>query len=306
MCISAWPTEFSSTITGTWEVLVEDRLQHVLWYQNRVGNKSGGGHPPGAALPPFMGNCLIIPLLGSWDSIRLLNTVSAPSLLMDVQFAMRMPPSRGLEMESPVAASWGGSGGKMVFLKFDIYDIVIAENAIDIPAVLDQIVPEKRPRVNDEVFQMMNDWYGCPVAVCCFSDVERGESKPLAFAFEPLYPSNLVVYTFDGHDGKAPDPKKIVRLDHTIFVGSYLTDPKYCANIRYSDDIAPDLRPYLLNHAMGVNLNQQVMENGDFVFQTKAVRAGYFEGFRGLPPKAPAGISRLGHKITRSEAYALV
>ncbi len=305
MCISAWPTEFSSTITGTWEVLVEDRLHHVLWYQNRVGGKRGSMHPAGVALPPFMGNCLIIPLLGKWDSIRLLNTMSAPSLLLDVQTAMKAPAARGVDLEQVATASWGGSGGGMVFMKFDIYDIVIAENAVDIPAVLDQIVPEKRPRVNDDVFQLMNDWYGCPVAVCCFNDVERGESKPLAFAFEPLYPSNLVVYTFDGHDGRPPDPKKIVHLDHTIFVGSYLTDANQCGKIRYSDNIAVDLKPYVLRNAMRIILDDVVMENGDFVFQTKAVRAGHFEGFRGLPPKAPPGIMRLGHSVKRHQAYAI-
>ncbi len=95
-----------------------------------------------------------------------------------------------------------------------------------------------------------------------------------------------------------------MRLDHTIFVGSYLTDAKHCGKIRYSDQIAADLKPYLLPHAMGINLKHEVMENGDFVFQTKAVRAGHFEGFRGLPPKAPANISRLGHNIKREYAYA--
>ena len=37
MCVSAWPAIFSKTITGTWEVLVDGKLQHVIWYQNRIG-----------------------------------------------------------------------------------------------------------------------------------------------------------------------------------------------------------------------------------------------------------------------------
>lgn len=370
MCISAWPTDFSSTTTGTWEVSIDDRIHHVLWYQNRVSGplaRAGGevapggfaagmthiaaqvfnilirkalaGHPltedvrkvmtvngiserqlqaavnerlaasgraeevqplPDESPQPAQGNCLIIPLLGKWSSIRLLNTMSAPSLLVDVQEALRFPVLR--QADAPVAAAmWGGANG-MVFLKFDIYDIVIAENALDIPAVLGQIDPAKRPRVNEDVFRFMSEWYGCPVALCCFSDFERGESKPLGFAFEPLYPQTLVVYTFEGHDGKSPDPSRIVRLDHTIFVGSYLTPAQYCGRIKYTDEIASDLKPYLLDSAMGLSV-EQPMENGDFVFQTKAVRAGYFEGVRGLPPQAPAGIIRLGHSITRQLEY---
>lgn len=371
MCISAWPTDFSSTITGTWEVSIDERIHHVLWYQNRVSGplaRGGGevapggfaagmthiaaqvfnilvrkalaGHPltedvrnvmtvngitesqlqsavnerltalgrteevqplPSETPRPAQGNCLIIPLLGRWSSIRLLNTMSAPSMLMDVQEALRFPPMRDLDAPLAAASGWGGSGG-MVFLKFDIYDIVIAENALDIPAVLGQIDPAKRPRVNDDVFRFMSDWYGCPVALCCFSDFERGESKPLGFAFEPLYPQTLVVYTFEGHDGKSPDPSRIVRLDHTIFVGSYLTPAQYCGHIQYTDDIAADLKPYLLDHAMGLRV-EQPMENGDFVFQTKAVRSGHFEGVRGLPPNAPAGVTRQWHSITRPLAY---
>lgn len=43
MCCSAWSTAFSKTITGTWEVRVDGTLQHVLWYQNRVGEGNPGG-----------------------------------------------------------------------------------------------------------------------------------------------------------------------------------------------------------------------------------------------------------------------
>lgn len=199
--------------------------------------------------------------------------------------------------------SYGSAGHGIVFLKFDIYDIVIAQNARDIPAVLPQIVPEKRPKVNDAVFQVLHDWYDCPVAVCCFNGAQSGESKPLAFAFEPLNPDQIVVYTLDGHDGAPPKPNSLVKLDHTIFVGSHVTDAKHCASIEYTDSISDDLRPYMLDHVMGLTV-VGAMENGDIVFDTNAVRAGHFLGFRMLPPKAPSGLPRLGQTITRAEPYA--
>ncbi len=120
-------------------------------------------------------------------------------------------------------------------MKFDIYDIVIAERPGDIPAALSQIRPEKRPKVNDAVFGMLDRWYGCPVAVCCFNDAQSGEAKPLGFAFEPLYPDKLVVYTLDAHDGNPPDPNKLVSVDHDIFVGSYLMKANSHAKIEFTD-----------------------------------------------------------------------
>jgi len=351
MCCSAWPVEFSHTITGTWEVMVDGRLRHVLWYQNRVGKGSAmgaqvfevivrkvlAGEPlqlykdqmqvnninerdvqdevnnrlrqagrlsevkelPATMLPLGRGNCLIIPLPGSWGSIRLLNTLTAPSLLFDIEESLRLP-ARDAVWGSGVG-SWGGLA-ELIFLRFDIYDIVIAQNALDIPAVLPQIVPEKRPEVNDSVFRVLHEWYQCPVAVCCFNDAQSGESKPLAISFEPAYPDKIVVYTLDGHDGKPPDPNALVSVDHTIFVGSYRTDSRYCGKVTYSDSISPDLRPYVLDHVMGLTILDR-MENGDLVFETDSVRAGHFEGFRMLPPKAPAGVPKIGQSITRNEAY---
>lgn len=317
MCCSAWPALFSRTITGTWEVLVEDRLMHVLLYQNRIGEPQYSGQwatPQNAQAPSAKpaelelaegeGNCLIIPLLGHWNSIRLLNTFDTPNLLEDISKAIEMPVFRG----APVAGAgggWGGSKGGLVFLQFDIYDIVIAENACDIPAVIKEINPLKRPKTNAQVFSVLDEWYGCPVAVCCFNNAQSGDAKPLAFAFEPLYPDTLVVYTLDGHDGKPPAPNEIVTVDHDIFVGSYLMNSDQFAAVKYTDEIPDHLRPYILNKVLGMRLHEE-MENGDFVFQTDQVRKGIFQGLRALPPFAPSGIKREGHQAVRQDAYTSI
>ena len=315
MCCSAWPVTFSRTITGTWEVLVEDRLMHVLLYQNRIGKpafaadytKPAWAEPPPPkpdeiVLPEGQGNCLIIPLIGHWSSIRLLNTFDTPNLLEDISKAIFLPIITRSAGPVASAGGWGGSGGGLVFLQFDIYDIVIAENARDIPAAIKEINPLKRPKVNTQVFSVLDDWYGCPVAVCCFNNVQSGDAKPLAFAFEPLYPDTLVVYTLDGHDGKPPAPNEIVKVDHDIFVGSYLMKADSFADVKYTDEIPDHLRPYILNKLLGTKVQTQ-MENGDFVFQTEHVRKGLFQGLRALPPFAPSGIKREGHQIVREADY---
>lgn len=351
MCCSAWPATFSKTITGTWEVLVDGKVNHVLWYQNNVGT----AHPQreetltwcvqrikqspdwfkfcqrpmrdtqlsvrnvveafeeqtGQAFPhpipdeifPGEGNCLIIPLLGTWESIHLLNTMKAENLLNDISKSLVPPPPAQDEMMGMIFARAQSSAiGRMVFLQFDIYDIVLAEHARDIAEVLPQIQESKRPKVNPAVFDTFDSWYNCPVALCCFNSNDAGTAKPLGFAFEPLYPDKLVVYTLDGHDGNAPDPAANVRLDHDIFVGSYLMKSQNCAQVEYLDFINPDLKKYLLEDILGTQTSAR-MQNGDFIFSTEAVRAGHFEGVRSLPPFGPHELPRVGETLTRKTDY---
>jgi hypothetical protein len=249
-------------------------------------------------LSPEHANCLVIPLRGSWESIRLLNTASAPSLLRDIHDAIKKPVEA--TSSTAIAAGYGGGGHGIYFIRFDIYDIIVAQNAQDLPGALSQIAEGKRPKINNAVFDALQDWYQCPIAVCCFNTLQTGESGPLAFTFQPLDPSNLLVYTFDAHDGKPPNFDRTVHLDHTIFVGSYLTNKEKCATINYSDkNVAADLRPYVLDNAMGMSVSDY-MQNGDFVFDTEAVRSGQFEGLRMAPPHAPPGLPRRVDKITRS------
>ena len=352
MCCSAWPASFSKTITGTWEVLVDGKVNHVLWYQNNVGNthpqraetltwcvgrvlqsaewfkfcekpmrdtgisvrnvvkaveeQTGQPfpHPVPDEILPGTGNCLIIPLLGTWESIHLLNTMKAGNILDDISKALVPPVPPFLDKVWSLDIQERSATGRMVFLQFDIYDIVLAEHAKDIVEVLPQIQESKRPEVNPAVFDTFNSWYNCPVALCCFNSGDSGTAKPLGFAFEPLYPDKLVVYTLDGHDGNAPDPAAKVNLDHDIFVGSYLMKPGKSAQVEYSDFIYPDLKKYMLEDILGTSTHA-MMQNGDFVFSTEAVRAGHFEGIRSLPPFGPHELPRVGETLTRSEEYSV-
>ncbi len=348
MCCSAWPASFSKTITGTWEVFVDGRVNHVLWYQNNVGKihprrvdtlewcvgrvantrdwfrscespmretsisvsqlvkavEEKTGKPFPYPIPPEIifgeGNCLIIPLLGTWESIKLMNTLQTADLLDDIVKALLppVPPFSGVVFESIQERSAGG----LVFLQFDIYDIVLAEFASDIAAVLPQIQESKRPKINPQVFDTFNSWYRCPVALCCFNTADSGTAKPLGFAFEPMYPDKLVVYTMDGHEGGPPDPTADVKLDHDIFVGSYLMKAEKFARVRYTNPIPDSLRPYILEDILGAHVERR-LENGDIIFSTEAVRAGVLQGIRSLPPFGPHELPRQGHTVTRLSEY---
>lgn len=368
MCCSAWPVHFSKTITGTWEVMVEDVLRHVIWYQNRVGGNEGrygagvrdqvfevivrqaiAGSPwetlygpvlavnnidpedvreevahragvsnkprtkkseqlkwgaPDARQNQVGGNCLIIPIMGAWESILLLNTSDTPDLLSDIDKSLALPAPRsagwgGMIQEKSVPA--GGAGGRLVFMQFDVYDIVLAENASMIGKVLPQINELKRPAVNPEVFDTLEKWYQCPVAVCCFKGDEQAEAKPIGFSFEPRDASKLIVYTLDGHNGRAPDPDASVLIDHTIFVGSHLTHPRFQAELHYRNQIPDHLAPYVLKHAMGMPVFKSAI-NGDTVFDVEDVRNGFFSGTRALPPYAPPRKPTRDH-IFRDDFY---
>lgn len=349
MSCSAWPAKFSKTITGTWEVLVDGVVNHVIWFQNRVGEDEAIQSDPhemtfqwlvmqrnmGRDLQEFQekmdessihpwqvdmevnwrrqggkprrlkqlaqedvpqGNCLIIPIMGSWESIKLLNTADTPRLLMDVANAVQLPDG----IATPYGQA-GGDSGRTAFLQFDVYDIVIAEDASKIGEVVERIDIEKRPDVNSKVFKRLEQYYRCPLAICCFKSSQQAEAKPIGIAFKPTDPDQIVVYTLDGHDGYPPNPYSTVDLDHTIFVGSYRTPEEFTAFVTYRDQIPYELKPYLLDRVMGMPLSTQ-MVNGDIVFDAAAVRAGCFSGLRALPRYSPAQ-HKDENRITRKIAY---
>jgi len=84
------------------------------------------------------------------------------------------------------------------------------------------------------------------VAVCCFNDADSGESKPLAFAFEPLYRQNRGLYP-RRHDGNAPVPTPWSGSITQYLWQLFNRDKAWCT-IHYTDQIPADLRPYLLDH----------------------------------------------------------
>ena len=306
MCISIAPVEFGKTVTGLHQA---SDGSHVVFYQNVVGSgmrpdlhsNTRGSAPANwsldgeadqsQALPENWkiaekprGNALVIPLVtGDFGSIQLLpGTAETPNLLKDIRRTL-LPPQR----RSRAPATLGAKGGDVVIEQFDIYTIVRAENASDIPAAVEAVDARQRPPLNAELFETLERWYGCPFAVACFNNADQGESKPIAFKYSPLYRDVFMIYTMDAHDGGIPDVEATVGLDHAVFASTH--DGEKGKRVHYSDEIVPALQRYVPSHVVGRSMPAGTrMVNGDILVPVDSVRAGEFEAFRVLPPNAPS------------------
>lgn len=315
MCISIAPVTFGNTVTGLYEA---DENTHVIFYQNTVSGASNlrrgrsGGAPMlsmtapstrgrrGTAKTPSNwntgrktgsdaanGNALVIPIMTeNFDSIRLLrDTANTPNLLKDLRRAVQPPASRGgLRRGSAKGISFGADS--VVIESFDIYTLVLASRASLIPDAVKAIESRKRPPLAKETFAALEKWYDCPFAVACFNNEDAGEAKPIAYAYEPKYPEQFLIYTLDGHDGTVPNLDATVELDHAVFVGSYRASTGRAVN--YSDSIPASLQKYLPSKVVGTAFQKGTrLINGDILVAVDDVVEGKFEAFRVLPPNAP-------------------
>jgi hypothetical protein len=313
MCISIAPVTFGNTVTGLYEA---DENTHVIFYQNSVSGatnlrrRSGppmlsmtaprrrGGAAKGSTPSNWNtgrktgseaanGNALVIPIMtNDFDSIRLLReTASTPSLLKDIRKAVQ-PVSRGGLRRGSKGISFGVGADSVVIESFDIYTLVLASRASLIPDAVKKIESRKRPPLAKETFAALEEWYDCPFAVACFNNDDAGEAKPIAYAYEPKYPDNFLIYTLDGHDGTVPDLNATVELDHAVFVGSYRASTGRPVN--YSDAIPAALKKYLPAKVVGTAFQKGTrLVNGDILVAVDDVIEGKFEAFRVLPPNGP-------------------
>jgi hypothetical protein len=315
MCISIAPVTFGNTVTGLYEA---DENTHVIFYQNTVSGASNlrrsrsGGTPVLSMTAPAKrgrrsapktpsnwntgrtagseaanGNALVIPLLtDNFDSIKLLReTANTPNLLKDIRRAVQPPASRGgLRRGGGKGISFGVD--TVVIESFDIYTLVLASRASLIPDAVKSIESRKRPPLAKETFAALEQWYDCPFAVACFNNEDAGEAKPIAYAYEPKYPDQFLIYTLDGHDGTVPDLNATVELDHAVFVGSYRASTG--RPVSYGDYIPGTLKQYLPAKVVGTAFQKGTrLINGDILVAVDDVVEGKFEAFRVLPPNAP-------------------
>lgn len=325
MCVSLQPAHFSDTIVGVFE----DRTgRRYLAYQNTAANlvtrpakpestfltrsgpansaavpaahqtRSGAGKADNwsfetaslpAALPTITaptGNALILPIADDMANIEVIDTSSCPKFLKDIRSAI-MPRTRG---DSDGLLSFSTRSKSVRIIEFDIYTIVIAENAGAIAKAIqsDAVSPSRRPALNPEIIEAYTRWYpGWAIAVCCFDNNEAQEGKPLLFSYEPSKqdPEYFFVPTLDSHDGKVPNLTGAVEVDHTIFVATADMKDSLGPSVYYSDDIAPTILERLPRKVVGKQLRGS-LRNGDIVFRRSDLAAGQFRGLRALPPGA--------------------
>lgn len=296
-CCSLQPAHFSSTKGFTGEALKDGKLVHLLGYQNTVVNTLSSSKP--------VGNAMFLPIPakpGTMTEKNVLDTTSYPSCLEDMERAIQ-PVSRGGLSKGPI--SQGAIPTSAIVFEHDIYTVVLAANAEDIPAALKQVPEEKRPALNPAIFKAYSKWYpGWTFALCCFNTKQEASAKPLLWWYEPMHPDKLFFPALDAHDGNPPKLGASVEVDHALFASSYtMNDTPTTRRVWYSDDrhvarlagtpepAASPLRKLLPNFVIGQKFHQQ-MANGDFVFKTDDVRHGVFNPARELPPGAGRNIAQ--------------
>jgi hypothetical protein len=270
MCCSLTKARFSKTIGAAWEILPN---LHALGYQNQAQHlgTAGGGNAMILPIPAVPGTLTPKSLLDTRKCKGVLETMELYALWHLMNFS-RSSDSLGR----------GAKRAEPVIFDFDVYQIVLATSAFDIPDVLDQVNPDKRPPLKKSIFNSYGRWYpDWYIAVCCFNNRDLKKAAPLIWTYQP---KQLFVPGLDAHDGKSPKLNVKVDTDHSVIVGSYRMEPGSGQPVNYND-VAPEVLPYLPKMVNGGKF-ETPQDQGDWFFSTLAVAAGKFEPQRQLPPGA--------------------
>lgn len=298
MCVSLTPgvtVMFSDTILYGAEVIVNNETLHVLGYQNKAQNHAGDERARRATWwsrlfrspsAKTTGNAMILPFPAIPGSMTKANVVDT-SLCTDI--LRRMASAVRPRYETAVAALGAGDGAPIapqveVFEAAGIYTVVLAQDARDIPAALDQVPPSKRPALNPALFDAYAEWYpDWTIALCCFDNNDPKIADPLLWWYEPMFPEQLFLPTLDCHTGDVPDLDAYVKVDHVVAVGSHVL--KGGKDVWYG--VLPDeVAPYIRRNVIGTAFTH-MKPNGDFVCQLADVNAGNFEPVRTRPGEWP-------------------
>jgi len=273
MCVSAGAAELSGTI------LFAGRRLHrvhgwveVLGYQNVAVNLAAGPNAMLLHLPARKVTSAQFLDVGRYDRI-----------LRDMAVAALPTMGRGRSLSAEV--DWMGSGRVEVF-EHDIYTVVLAERATDIPRALERVPARKRPTVSCELLEFYADCFPRhPVALCCFDNAEVIQAKPLMLWYRPLDEERLVVPAIDCHTGAVPDLKASVRTDHTVIFATDRAIEGWGEPVSYSQagQMRHDLRAFLPEQVLGEQFTE-TLPNGDFAIAHEDLVRGDLERIERLVP----------------------
>ncbi len=270
MCCSTAPANFAATkillnetsMTGVGRV-------HVLLYQNAVVSYAG----PNAML-------LHIPSASSMGPENFIATTDFPGVLDDMVRAVEPPAPNMTRALAAAAAS-------VQVFESGIYHVVLAMNPAEIPAALDRVPPEKRPPLNQALFDFYARAFGDSwhVALCCFNTPWMAKAPPLMVWYPPLATEEgrFRLPALDCHTGEVPDLDATVDVDHWLFVASDQMDGGHA--IHYSDEIPEDARRLLPDRVHGAYFDRP-MPNGDFLYAREQVMEGKIKDPQRMPPPA--------------------
>lgn len=244
MCCTLSPSRMSSTLLLTSIAKRDNKIVHVMGYQNTAQNLGRG---PNAMLLPF-------PAAEPMGAENILDTSSYRSVLSNMashfQPRSRRVTRRSLTKSAPAQVFDSGA-----------YTVVLAQSAADIPEALARVPAAKRPALNQEIFNAYARWYpGWQVALCCFDGAI--EASPLLWWYVPQDATSLFFPALDAHDGDVPDLGTEVMTDHTLMWGSNAPLQPYWAAIEHPGAPAA-MEAFLPTQIRGCRV-QHSKPNGDW------------------------------------------
>ncbi len=269
MCCTFGKAELSNTIVYAGEALKDNKLVHVLGYQNTVENLQRG---PNAMILPFPTDVVM-------TEANLLDTKNSKKCLKDISEVIKQSYD-----DDRLGVSFSKSFKRSIVFDYGIYTIILAESASAIKDSLEKVPKNKRPLINLELIDAYNKWYpNWPIAVCCFDSKDQSESEPLVWWYEPKDKDNLFVPALDSHTGYIPDLKNRVYTDHSVAFGSTISPVG--ADVTYSDNISESLKNFLPSKVIGKEFKRPMI-NGDFSLSLNDYRNNNLNIQRVLPPGA--------------------
>lgn len=250
MCVSAGLARFSGTIAYCGRRLhAEHGWVEVLGYQNTAVNLASGP------------NAMLLHLPARSVTSRQFLPVGRAGRVLHSMVDAVTPVMRGMGADGN---AWMGAGAHVEVFQHDIYTIVLAECAADIPAALERVEPRKRPALNRDLFGFYADSFpGYPVALCCFDNAEAAKSRPLMLWYRPLDEDRLVLPAIDCHTGDVPDLSADVPVDHWILFGSDHAGGDWGVPVDYGGEPRRKLLDFLPARVIGKHVTG-ALPNGDF------------------------------------------
>lgn len=272
MCVSTGAAEFCGTVLFAGRRLhpVHGRIE-VFGYQNTAVNLGTG---PNAML-------LHLPAR-KVTSAQFIDVGRCDKVLEDMAVAVR---TRGRGRSLSDEAEWM-AGGRVEVFEHDVYTVVLAERATDIPRALERVPERKRPALNRELFAFYADCFPRhPVALCCFDNTEAMQAKPLMLWYRPLEEERLTLPAVDCHTGAVPDLDSSVLTDHTVVFATDRALEGWGEPVSYSqtDRMRHDLRAFLPGHVLGRRFHE-FLPNGDFAIAHDDLLRGDLERIGRLVP----------------------
>ncbi|MBX9686917.1 MAG: hypothetical protein K2X27_09460 [Candidatus Obscuribacterales bacterium] len=272
-CCSLAPATFSSTKGLAAEAVKDGKLVHLLAYQNIATNKnlkSGG-------------NAMLLPIPakpGTMSEKNVLNTSNAANILKDMERSL----DSGLKGEPMRLSAGAAAPAPVQVFESDIYTIVLAADARQIPKALERVPAGKRPSMNQAIFDAYSKWYpGWTFALCCFNNQRARQAKPLLWWYEPIDKTTLFFPALDEHDGAVPALRSQVPVDHVVMFSVPQLKDETGHRVEYSDTLSDSLKSVLPKHVLGESYIGK-MAQGDFQVSIENLRKGICNIERVLPP----------------------